>query len=489
MHARHFAEGFRLCTDDATRGHLACLNGTPDGVFVAPPSATTLRVVREPSADEAPHLAQFIDGLRQDYHVEGLAPWGLPECIAVRAKVPGSTPLPIPALSTAADDGKPVGILVDAPCGEAVLRGASVFAPGIFGSTRHYASGDACVVLALVNSPADGSAPLQVLKGSYVTPETIADRAVVVGTDATLTMDRGAVTAGHKGVAVVVGQPAFGRHPPLSGLPAPLDTLLFLQNWSSMAPVALLRPQATHKVLDMCAAPGGKASHLLSSARATVATASDLAAAGFRLVAYDRSKQRCAPMRQLLVAHHGQELVDACVTVEARDANKAAAATGYKFDRILLDPTCSGLGLRPRLRPHDANLAFVLDTADYQRKLLRTAHDVLAPGGRMTYSTCTLAPSENEQNVQWALEHLPGLRLVEVAEADGAAAQLSALARWRHDADFGGKAVCCWTFGPSRDGDAPPCEKSFEAAVRDSVGFFVALFEKAVVPTAEEPTG
>lgn len=84
------------------------------------------------------------------------------------------------------------------------------------------------------------------------------------------------------------------------------------------------------------------------------------------------------------------------------------------FDRILLDPPCSAMGQRPLLR-WGKSIPEIESHADYQRQFLSAASKLLAPGGELVYSTCTLTPQENEENVAWALQKLP-LKLLDARE-------------------------------------------------------------------------
>ena len=73
------------------------------------------------------------------------------------------------------------------------------------------------------------------------------------------------------------------------------------------------------------------------------------------------------------------------------------------FDRVLLDPTCSALGLRPRLSFAGVVPAYLEKTAAYQRKLLHAAVGALKPGGTLVYSTCTVRP----MGLQFVVSRLP----------------------------------------------------------------------------------
>lgn len=96
--------------------------------------------------------------------------------------------------------------------------------------------------------------------------------------------------------------------------------------------------------------------------------------------------------------------------------------TGFppaSFDRILLDPPCSALGLRPKLViPMKAKE--LKKTAVYQRLFLEQAIRLLKPGGTMTYSTCTINALENEQNVAFVLQEFGScINLLSLAKGPG----------------------------------------------------------------------
>lgn len=138
-------------------------------------------------------------------------------------------------------------------------------------------------------------------------------------------------------------------------------------------------PQPGERVLDLCAAPGGKTTHLAA-----------LMAGEGEIVAVERHEGRARALAETCVRMR----VDGVARVVAEDARSFRDASG--FDRVLLDPPCSGLGtlqshpdLRWRVQPEDLPLL-----AAQQDELLAAARANLRPGGTLVYSVCTLNPGE-----------------------------------------------------------------------------------------------
>jgi 16S rRNA (cytosine967-C5)-methyltransferase len=185
-----------------------------------------------------------------------------------------------------------------------------------------------------------------------------------------------------------------------------------VQDEASQLVVALLDPQPGERVLDACAAPGGKATAIAERLRARGET-----------VALDRHARRLE-----LVQRHGRRLglsglrrIERDVTRPLRDL-----AGGGGFDRVLVDVPCSGIGtlrrnpdLRWRLGPEDPRRL-----AEIQGTVLRNAADVLRPGGVLVYSTCTLLREENEDVVEAFLRASPEFSLAPAAEAPAEARPL-----------------------------------------------------------------
>jgi tRNA (cytosine49-C5)-methyltransferase len=160
--------------------------------------------------------------------------------------------------------------------------------------------------------------------------------------------------------------------------------LVYIQNASSLIPVVLLDPKPGELILDTAAAPGGKAFH--------IAARTDGKA---RLWLNDAIAPRAAKLRDLAELYRVR--YDNLTSIPAQYLDKELPAD--TFDRILLDVQCSGEG-RIDLRRSDS-LRFWseerIDRYKYQQtRMLEAAYRLLRPGGTMVYSTCTIAPEENE---------------------------------------------------------------------------------------------
>ena len=82
------------------------------------------------------------------------------------------------------------------------------------------------------------------------------------------------------------------------------------------------------------------------------------------------------------------------------------------FDRVLCDPPCTALGLRPRLNMNNVTKEDCVSMQVFQRHFLRSSVNMLRPGGTLVFSTCTIDPSENEENVRYVLDKFPCMKLV-----------------------------------------------------------------------------
>ena len=174
--------------------------------------------------------------------------------------------------------------------------------------------------------------------------------------------------------------------------------LAFIQNASSFLPVLALDPQPGDAILDMCAAPGGKSSHIaaLTGNRA-------------RLWLNDGIVARLRKLREVVELLQVQ--TEAMTAVPAQYLDKEI---DRQFDRILLDAQCSGEGMID-LANRQSYRFWTLERIEkyslLQRKMLMTAYKLLRPGGVLVYSTCTYAPEENEVPINHLIRHRPEMRI------------------------------------------------------------------------------
>jgi 16S rRNA (cytosine967-C5)-methyltransferase len=171
---------------------------------------------------------------------------------------------------------------------------------------------------------------------------------------------------------------------PFNAFASPLwhEGLFMPQSRAAMAVARALDPQPGHRVLDLCAAPGGKTTHL-----------SALMGGRGEIVAVERHSGRAEALRRT-AARMGATNVE----VRTADATETIAGT---FDRVLVDPPCSDLGTlqaRPDARWRKEN-ATTRELAAVQSAILDNAAEAVAPHGILAYSTCTISPRENEHQI------------------------------------------------------------------------------------------
>jgi NOL1/NOP2/sun family putative RNA methylase len=160
----------------------------------------------------------------------------------------------------------------------------------------------------------------------------------------------------------------------------------YVQEESAALPVEALNPQSGEKVLDMCAAPGGKATQI----------AEKMKNEGL-VVANDDSAQR---MKSL----HANIYRTGSTVITATNRDGRAIPEDEKYDRILVDAPCSGEGDRFYRSFEPATKEEIEGIAELQKQLVDKARKLLKEEGVMIYSTCTLNPEENEEVVKHLLE-------------------------------------------------------------------------------------
>lgn len=205
--------------------------------------------------------------------------------------------------------------------------------------------------------------------------------------------------------------------------------LVTLQDESAMLAVEALAVKPNDVVLDACAAPGGK----------TTQIAADLMKAGKAgsgvVYALDLHAHKVK-----LIQQNAQRLhTESRVKTQCLDARKVAAAFGrQKFDKVLVDAPCSGLGLmrrKPEVK-YQKNHQASLDLAQIQLAILNEAAKTLKAGGRMVYSTCTILDTENQAVVDEFLRQNKNFKQIKTKTAKQIKANRQALGLTIYPDDF-----------------------------------------------------
>jgi 16S rRNA (cytosine967-C5)-methyltransferase len=180
---------------------------------------------------------------------------------------------------------------------------------------------------------------------------------------------------------------------PVEDLTAFKEGKIFIQDESSMWVAKLLNPQPQETIIDMCAAPGGKSTHL-----------AELMKNQGRIISIDDH-----PHKIDLIRNNAARLRLNNIQAVTADARSYHPPDGILADAVLVDAPCSGTGVlrrrvdsRYRRRPEH-----ICDLVETQRAILDQAARLVRPGGRLVYSTCTLEPEENELQIGWFLEKHP----------------------------------------------------------------------------------
>jgi 16S rRNA (cytosine967-C5)-methyltransferase len=203
---------------------------------------------------------------------------------------------------------------------------------------------------------------------------------------------------------------------PVARLPGFANGDVSVQDAGAQRAAGLLAPRAGDRVLDACAAPGGKSAHLLER--------SDIA-----LTALDVSAERCVLLRDNLARLQLQARV-----ITADCSRVADWWDGRLFERVLADVPCTASGVARR-HPDLKWLRRASDVPSFaaaQGQMVDVLWRVLAPGGKLLYATCSVFPEENEGVVQGFLARQPDARRLELP--DGGPAQL--LPGSEHDGFF-----------------------------------------------------
>jgi NOL1/NOP2/sun family putative RNA methylase len=173
----------------------------------------------------------------------------------------------------------------------------------------------------------------------------------------------------------------------------------YVQGVPSMTAVSVLDPQPDEIVLDLAAAPGGKTTHIAQLLENTG-----------MVMAVEQDRQRMTSLQSNIIR------CGATNTVVIRGDARKLDDLPFKPDKILLDAPCSGEGLIPLdpTRKTSKSMADIRFCATREDEMLEAAVNFLSEGGSMVYSTCSIAPEENEYIIDGILKQHPEIEVVEI---------------------------------------------------------------------------
>ena len=183
-----------------------------------------------------------------------------------------------------------------------------------------------------------------------------------------------------------------------------LQGYYYIQNLASMLAAVILNPKPGDVVIDMCAAPGSKATHLAQIMRNEGT-----------LILIDRNKARI-PALEINLRRMG---ITNSIVINMDAVN--LSNLNIKADKILLDAPCTGEGLirQDPKRKRSRSAKDIEKMASIQKKLLKAGLESLKPEGELLYSTCSIAPEENELVIQDVLEEISSIKISEISKTYG----------------------------------------------------------------------
>jgi 16S rRNA (cytosine967-C5)-methyltransferase len=188
----------------------------------------------------------------------------------------------------------------------------------------------------------------------------------------------------------------------LSAIPQFLAGDFYVQDVSSMMVAEWADVKAGDTVIDVCAAPGGKSTHIAELLKGTG-----------HVTARDLTEEKVALIQEN-ISRHGLSNMEA----EVRDATVFDEKSREKADVLICDLPCSGLGvlgrktdIRYKMTPEKQE-----ELVKLQRQILHTVFSYVRQGGTLLYSTCTIHRGENEENVEWFLKEHPEFELEEMQQ-------------------------------------------------------------------------
>jgi len=179
---------------------------------------------------------------------------------------------------------------------------------------------------------------------------------------------------------------------------------IYIQNTSSFIPTIVLNPQQNETILDMCAAPGGKTSHIAQLIYNT----------GY-IYANDKFSYRMDTLKAVCT-QLGVKITE-YTSLNTKKLKVYYESKRILFDKILVDAPCSAEGMINLRNPNSVRFwseKRIEKFSTQQKQIITTAFDLLKKGGTMVYSTCTYAPEENERVLDHLLKSRKNAKLEEI---------------------------------------------------------------------------
>ncbi|HIQ03604.1 MAG TPA: RsmB/NOP family class I SAM-dependent RNA methyltransferase [Desulfurococcales archaeon] len=249
-------------------------------------------------------------------------------------------------------------IVADKYAAESVYQGANLYIPGIISINFHIRKGD----YVTINAPNGFSVGWGI---SHINADDL--------------------RRNKKGLAVTTLISRF-KLPKVRELSIYSKGYIYSQSIPAIIASRELNPQPNEVIVDMCAAPGGKTTHIsiLSKCRAKV-------------IAVDNSRRRINYMVKEI-----ERMKLKNISVIRADSRYLDVDFNIKADKVIIDPPCSALGVRPKVYDKK-KYSEIVDLKEYQKQFIKPAYNILKRDGILVYSTCTITREENEDIIEYAL--------------------------------------------------------------------------------------
>ncbi|HED06079.1 MAG TPA: RsmB/NOP family class I SAM-dependent RNA methyltransferase [Ignavibacteria bacterium] len=178
----------------------------------------------------------------------------------------------------------------------------------------------------------------------------------------------------------------------------------YVQEISSMMPVLVLNPKPNEIILDLCASPGSKTTQIAAKMENTGTLIANDYKLG-RIKILSSNLERCGVMNTIITKARGEAL-----------CRKLKEINLDEVDKILIDTSCSGEGTI-KSSPKTLqmwNIRGIFSFSKIQKNLLERAIEILKPNGEIVYSTCTHAPEENEEVIDFILKKFDNIKIEKI---------------------------------------------------------------------------